>query len=150
MALPKSLLALIVLPATGLTVAIAQTGQGARTIPARLDCGALSPSSKTGGSFTAPLTFTLDKGALTAEREPISVPGKEDYRGTVDPLGRIKLSGSYSGRGAWQYRFVGQLSDKKSTVLVGELEVTNGAVGKRDCTITLLPKPDELLALFSY
>ncbi len=77
----------------------------------------------------------LFQGSLTGERALISLPGKESFHGAIDPIGRIKLSGEYNDRGAWTYKFAGQLSDKQPTVLDGDLEVTNGLVGRRHCVL---------------
>jgi hypothetical protein len=123
--------------------------ENTRTIPAELRCGALSSRPNERGPFVAQINLSFAKGSLTGERTLISFPGKERFHGTIDPIGRIKLSGEYSDRGAWTYKFVGQLSDKQPTVLDGRLEVTNGLVGRRHCVLAFLPKPSELMELFS-
>jgi hypothetical protein len=120
-----------------------------RTIPAELRCGALSSRPHQRGPFVAQINLSFAKGSLTGERTLISFPGKESFHGAIDPIGRIKLSGEYNDRGAWTYKFIGQLSDKQPTVLDGGLEVMNGSVGHRHCTLALLPKPSELMELFS-
>jgi hypothetical protein len=132
------------------SLALAQSpDDNTRTIPTELRCGALSSQPNKRGPFVAQINLSFAKGALSGERKLISFPGKETFHGTIDPIGRIKLSGDYSDRGAWTYTFVGQLSDKKSTVLNGGLEVTNGMAGYRRCTLALLPKPSDLMELFS-
>jgi hypothetical protein len=121
-----------------------------RAIPARLDCGALSSSPQKNGPLTAPMTISFAKGSLTAERPLISSPGKEKFEGRIDPLGRIEITGKYEDRQAWVYKLRGQLSDSKPTILKGDLEVIAGAVGHRSCTITFLPKPQEIMPAFSF
>lgn len=133
---------------TGLAFAQA-TDDNARTIPAELRCGALSSRPHQRGPFVAQISLSFSKGSLTGERTLISFPGKESFHGAIDPIGRIKLSGEYNDRGAWTYKFVGQLNDKQPTVLDGGLEVTNGLIGRRHCVLALLPKPSELMELFS-
>lgn len=132
------------------SLALAQSSDdNTRTIPAELRCGALSSRPHERGPFVGQINLSFAKGVLTGERTVTSFPGKESFHGTIDPIGRIKLSGDYSDRGAWSYKFVGQLSDKQPTVLDGGLEVTDGMVGHRHCTLALLPKPSELMELFS-
>jgi hypothetical protein len=128
--------------------ASAQSSGQDRAIPGRLDCSELRPGKA--GAFTSPLNFTYERGILKAQRKLISAPGAEDYSGTIDALGRIKVSGIHdeSGR-AWALKFGGQLSDSKPTILNGSLDVTSGAVGHRDCKITFLDKPADLLQAFS-
>jgi hypothetical protein len=135
---------------TTAATASGQTSESVRTIPSRLDCNALSSNPAKNGSFTAPMAIAFSKGALTAERPLISGTGKEKFDGQIDPLGRIEMTGKYEDRQAWIYKFKGQLSDKQPTILKGRVDITAGAAGHRDCTITFLAKPEDVMAAFSY
>jgi hypothetical protein len=130
-------------------VAFAQTPENARTIPSRLDCGALTSSPTKNGPFTAPMTIAFLKGALTANRPLISGNGTEKFDGGIDPLGRIEMTGKYEDRQSWVYKLKGQLSDKHVTVLKGRVDITAGAQGHRDCTLTFLVSPEDAMAAFS-
>jgi hypothetical protein len=132
------------------SAAFGQDTESARTIPSRLDCSPLSSDMKKNGSFTAPITIAYSKGALSAERPLISGTGTETFKGGIDPLGRIEMIGKYENRQAWLYKFKGQLSDKQPTILKGRVDITAGAAGHRDCTITFLAKPEDLMAAFSH
>jgi hypothetical protein len=132
------------------SAALGQDSEHAPTIPSRLDCGALSSSPTKNVSFTAPMTIAFSRGALTAERPLISGTGTENFKGRIDPLGRIEMTGKYEDKQAWTYKLKGQLSDKQPTILKGRVDITAGAAGHRDCTITFLPKPEDLMAAFSY
>ena len=125
-----------------------QNDQG-KNVQTRLDCGPLTSSPNRNGPFTAPLTIAVLRGSLSAERPLISGDGKETFTGRIDPLGRIELIGKYEGRQSWIYRFRGQLNDQKPTVLKGGVEVTAGAAGARNCLITFIDKPADLMAAFS-
>lgn len=150
MILTKSYFALPAALALFVSCAQAQEPDDAsRTIPAELRCGPLSSRPHQRGPFVAQINLSFANGSLFGERALVSFPGKETFHGTVDPIGRIKLSGDYSEHGGWTYRFVGQLSAKQPTILEGGLEVTNGLAGRRHCTLALLPKPSELMELFS-
>ncbi|WP_024576209.1 MULTISPECIES: hypothetical protein [unclassified Afipia] len=119
------------------------------TLPARLDCSALTANPTKAKPFTSPITLSYTKGVLTGERALMSGDGVERFEGRIDPLGRIELNGSYADRRAWTYQLRGQLSDTKPTVLRGRLQVTTGTPGHRDCTLTFLEKPNSLMATFS-
>jgi hypothetical protein len=96
------------------------------------------------------MTIAFSKGALTADRPLISGKGTEKFEGGIDPLGRIEMTGKYENRHAWIYRFKGQLSDKQPTILKGRVDITAGAAGHRDCTITFLGRSEDVMAAFSY
>ena len=90
-------------------------------------------------------------GNLGYERALNPQPGIERVDGKIDALGRISLSGKggYADRSSeWMMTFSGRLSDITPTVLKGELRVLAGMQGRRDCTITFLPPPAELMKVF--
>jgi hypothetical protein len=117
-----------------------------KTIPARLDCKAIATGSKP-GAFTDKISFVYSKGILKASRG-----GRDTFRGTIDPLGKIDLDGKWkfdNDSSEWEYSFSGQLVRDGATMLRGGLKLIGSPVGERRCTILFELPGSELLKRFS-
>lgn len=129
-----------------ISVATTLRADDIKTIPARLDCKAVTTGSKP-GAFTDRISFVYSKGVLKASRG-----GRDTFTGTMDALGKINLDGKWkfdNDSSEWEYRFSGQLDRDGATMLRGGLKVVGAPVGERHCTILFeLPGP-ELLKRFS-
>ncbi len=143
-----TIIALFVAIPVGFQSANAETADGVK-IPARLECSALIPKRSNDSAFVSQIVVSYSGRELSAERPRIVGSGVERFTGTIDPLGRIEMTAKYEDKQSWIYRLKGRLEEKAPTVLKGDVQIITGAIGRRNCSITFLPKPDELMAAFS-
>jgi hypothetical protein len=116
-------------------------------IPAQLNCNPSKKESNDQPDFTAELTFKYSMGALSAERTISRRAGKDNYVGSVEPDGAIKITstGKYDDdRSSWTSEFSGRFNKNSNTVLKGRYRNLNDN-SVRDCTIVFLlgsePRP---------
>jgi hypothetical protein len=135
-------------PAAAPTAAAAAPGQAAaaQKIPAALVCGPYVGNPPR-PSFADKFTLDVSNSALAGRRPTRVSKGAEVYKGSVDPTGKIKLSGiaRLDDRSSeWSSEFNGQLQDKRPTVLQGTQNVKGALAGIRKCTVTFLLPPADL------
>jgi len=100
-------------------------------------------------AFADKFTLEFSKGALTGDRATRVQKGKETYKGSVDPAGKIKITGSgrFEDRSReWSSEFAGKLQDKKPTILNGSMRVKDAKAGPyvNKCSIAFLLPPADL------
>jgi hypothetical protein len=116
-------------------------------ISAALICGPFSGNPPQTPAFADKIAFDFSNDALTGVRQTRVQKGSETYKGNVDPSGKIKISGAgqFENRSSqWSSEYLGQLQEKRPTVLQGTLRVKGALAGIHRCMITFLLAPADL------
>jgi len=123
-------------------------------LPAALICGPFSGNPPRTPAFADKFTLDFSNNVLTGRRPTIRQKGEEAYRGSIEPSGKIKISGTghFDDRSSeWTSEYLGQLQDKRPTILQGAMQVKNIRTGTRTikCSIIFLSPPDDLMKALS-
>ena len=118
-------------------------------IPVALTCWVLSEDKdkKRIPTFADKFAVDFSNGALSGERPTRVQKGRETYKGSVEPAGKIKLSGKghYDDRSSdWTSEYAGQLQEKGPTNLFGTMRVGGKTPAVHKCAITFLAAPLDL------
>jgi hypothetical protein len=130
---------------------LAQTANPLK-IPAALICGPFSGTPPRTPAFADKFTLNFSNGALSGVRPTRVRKGSETYKGSVDPSGKIKISGvgHFDDRSSeWTSEYAGQLQEKAPTVLQGSMRIKGVGAGAHKCTVGFLMAPADLLKAFS-
>jgi hypothetical protein len=118
-------------------------------IPTALICGPFSGQTP---AFADKFTLDFSNGTLTGVRPAKVQKGSETYKGSIDPSGKIKISGvgHYEDRSSvWTSEYAGQLQEKGPTVLQGSMRIKGAVTHVHKCTVGFLMPPADLMKAFS-
>jgi hypothetical protein len=151
--IPGFRLALFFLVSVCLTVeySLAQPASPLK-IPTALICGPFSGNPPRTPAFADKFTLEFSNGVFSGVRPARARKGSETFKGSVDPSGRIKISGvgHYEDRSSeWASEFAGQVQEKAPTILQGTVRVKGLAAGVNKCSIGFLLPAADLKKAFS-
>jgi hypothetical protein len=129
----------------------AQTA-GPLKIPTALICGPFSGNPPRTPAFADKFTLEFSNGAFSGVRPARRQKGSETYKGSIDPSGKIKISGvgHFEDRSSqWASEFAGQFQEKAPTILQGTVRLTGVSAGARKCSIGFLLPAADLKKAFS-
>jgi hypothetical protein len=121
-------------------------------IPTALICGPFSGNPPRTPAFADKFTLEFSNGTFSGVRSAKVRKGSETFKGSIDALGKIKISGvgHYDDRSSqWISEFAGQLQEKAPTVLQGTVRVKGLAAGVNKCSIGFLLSPADLMKALS-
>jgi hypothetical protein len=121
-------------------------------IPTALICGPFTGNPPRTPAFADKFTLEFSNGAFSGVRPALRKKGSETYKGSIDPSGKIKISGvgHFEDRSSqWTSEFAGQLQEKAPTVLQGTVRLKAPATGTNKCTIGFLLPPADLAKALS-
>jgi hypothetical protein len=129
----------------------AQTA-GPLRIPTALICGPFSGNPPRTPAFADKFTLDFSNGIFSGVRPAKVRKGSETFKGSIDPSGKIKISGvgHYDDRSSeWTSEFIGQVQEKAPTILQGTVRVKGLAAGVNKCSIGFLLPAADLKKAFS-
>ena len=144
------LVALGLVPALG-ELSVAQTASPQK-IPTGLGCWQVSSDGKRTPTFVDKFELSVSNGALTGARPTRVQKGSDQYRGSVDPTGKITMSskGHFDDKSQeWTSYFAGELKEKGPTVLYGAIKIAGKTPIVHKCAITFLVAPADLAKILS-
>jgi hypothetical protein len=121
-------------------------------IPTALICGPFSGNPPRTPAFADKFTLEFSNGAFSGVRPALRKKGSETYKGSIDPSGKIKISGvgHFEDRSSqWTSEFAGQFQEKAPTILQGAVRLTGVSAGARKCSIGFLLPPADLAKALS-
>jgi hypothetical protein len=121
-------------------------------IPTALICGPFSGNPPRTPAFADKFALDFLNGAFSGVRPTRVQKGSETYKGSIDPAGKIKISGvgHYEDRSSeWTSEYAGQLQEKAPTVLQGSMRIKGAAARVHKCTIGFLLPPADLMKALS-
>lgn len=115
-------------------------------IPTALICGPFTGNPPQTPTFADKFTLDFSNGAFSGVRPTRLQKGSETYKGSIDPEGKIKISGigHFDDRSSqWASEYTGQVQDKAPTILLGSMRIKTPTAVVRKCSIGfLLPAAD--------
>jgi hypothetical protein len=147
----RAILLLLVSACVTADYSLAQTANSVK-IPTALICGPFSGNPPRTPSLADKFTFNFSNGAFTGVRPTRVQKGIETYKGSIDPLGKIKISGvgHYDDHSSvWTSEYAGQLQEKAPTILQGNMRIKSATGGVYKCTLGFLLPPADLAKVFS-
>jgi hypothetical protein len=121
-------------------------------IPMAVACWQVSKEGKRVPTFADKFSLNFLNGTLTGVRPTRVKKGSESYKGSVDPEGKIKVSGRghFDDRTyEWTSEYAGQLQEKGPTNLQGTLRFSGSAPAVHKCAIAFLLPPADLAKILS-
>jgi hypothetical protein len=121
-------------------------------IPTALICGPFTGNPPRTPAFADKFTLDFSNGAFSGVRPARIQKGSETYKGSIDPMGKIKISGvgHFDDRSSqWTSEYAGQVQEKAPTVLQGTMRVKTPTAVVHKCSIGFLLPAADLKKAFS-
>ena len=121
-------------------------------IPTALICGPFSGNPPRTPAFADKFALDFSNGVFSGVRPARVQKGSETYKGSIDPAGKIKISGvgHYEDHSSeWISKYAGQLQEKAPTVLQGTMRIKGAAPRTHKCTVGFLLPPADLTKILS-